>query len=81
MALHEFQAESDVYGAAAFLMVVHLARALAGRDAKTKRFWSQVLEQSAKDAEKLDSEFGKQAAAMIRRVLIMKPLLDPSTKN
>jgi len=81
LALHKFQADPDVYGAAAFLMIVHMVRALAGRDAKAKRFWSQVLEQAAKDAEKLDSDFGKQAAATIRTVLIMKPLLDPSTKN
>jgi len=81
VALHRFQAEPEVYGAAAFLMVVHMMRALAGRDAKAKRYWSQVLEHAAKDAAKLENDFGKQTAALIRRVLIMNPLLDPGAKN
>lgn len=81
VALHRFQAEPETYGAAAFLMVVHMVRALAGRDAKAKRYWSQVLEHAAKDAAKLDNDFGKQTAALIRHVLIMNPLFDPGSKN
>lgn len=81
MALHRFQAEPDVYGAASFLMLVHIVRALAGRDAKAKRYWSEVLEHAAKDAGKLESDFGKQTAALIRRVMILNPLLDPGAKN
>ena len=81
MALHQFKAEPEVYGAASFLMLVHMVRALAGRDAKAKRYWSEVLEHAAKDAAKLDSDFGKQTAALIRRVMILNPLLDPESKN
>ena len=81
MALHRFQAEPEVYGAASFLMLVHILRALAGRDAKAKRYWSEVLEHAAKDAAKLDNDFGKQTAALIRRVMILNPLLDPDSKN
>ena len=42
------------------------------------RVWQHHLGQGIVSTE---NDFGKQAATMIRRVLIMKPLLDPNTKN
>src|ERR1051325_4165072 len=76
MAVHRIEAEPEVYGAAAFLLVVHMARNLAGRDKKAKAAWSQLIEHAAKDAETLDTDFGRQVAALIRHVLVMKPLFD-----
>jgi hypothetical protein len=81
MAIHQIEAEPDAYGAAAYLIVVHLVRNLAHRDAKSKRSILQLLEFAAKDADLLDNEFGNQAAALIRRVLTMKPLADPRLKH
>ncbi|MCW5774525.1 MAG: hypothetical protein KIT16_22970 [Rhodospirillaceae bacterium] len=81
MAQHRLKAEPEVYGAAAFLMIVHMYRNLAGRDARSRKMWSQVLEHAAKDAEKVDNDFGHQTAMLIRSVMVMSPLLDPRQKR
>lgn len=78
---HELQAESEAYGAASFLMIVHMLRYLAGRDARARKIWRQVIELAAKDAEQLGDEFGRETAALIRRLLVMKPLMDTQRKN
>jgi hypothetical protein len=78
---HKIEAEPEVYGAATYLIIVHMVRNFAGRDAASRRVWTQLLETAARDAEKLNDDFGKKVAALIRRVLIMKPLLDTSKKN
>jgi hypothetical protein len=79
--IHNIEAEPEVYGAAAYLMVVHLMRMIAGRDAKSRRDIIALLEIAAKDADRLDNSFGKQTATLIRRVLTMKPLADPKPKH
>jgi hypothetical protein len=78
---HELEAEPEVYGAAAYLIVVHLVRMLAGRDARSRRDLAALLEIAAKDADKLGNTFGRQTALLIRRVLTMKPLSDPRPKH
>jgi hypothetical protein len=81
VAIHKIEAEPEIYGAAAFLMVVHMVRNLAGRDKEAKRAMTQMLQHAAADAEKLGNDFGRQTAALIRRVMVMKPLFDPKLKN
>jgi hypothetical protein len=81
MAQHRLHAEPEIYGAASFLMIVHMFRYLAGRDARARKVWSQVLEHAAADAEKLDSDFGRQTAALIRSIMVMNPLMDPRQRK
>ena len=81
MAIHKIEAEPEIYGAAAFLMIVHMVRNIAGRDKAARRAMTQLLQHAAADAEKLGNDFGRQTAALIRRVMVMKPLLDPKLKN
>lgn len=81
MAIHKFEAEPEVYGAAAYLMVVHLVRMIAGRDAKSRRDISALLEIAAKDADRLGNTYGRQTATLIRRILTMRPLADPKPKH
>lgn len=81
MADHKLEAEPEEYGAAAYLIVVHLVRMLGARDAKSRRNVSALLEIAAKDADKLGNAFGRQTAILIRRVLTMKPLADPRPKH
>jgi hypothetical protein len=78
---HELEAEPEAYGAAAYLIVVHLVRMLAGRDARSRRDVAALLEIAAKDADKLKDTFGKETALLIRRVLTMKPLSDPRPRH
>ena len=81
MAIHKIEADPEAYGAAAYLMVVHLVRMIAGRDAKSRRDIVVLLEIAAKDADSLGNTFGKQTATLIRRVLTMKPLADSKPKH
>jgi hypothetical protein len=81
MVIHSIESEPETFGAAAYLIIVHLVRNLAARDAKSKRDMLALLEIAAKDAEKLGDSFGVEAAALIRRVLTMKPLTDPKPKH
>ena len=81
VAIHKFEAEPEVYGAAAYLMVVHLVRMIAGRDAKSRRDIAALIEIAAKDAERLGNTYGKQTAILIRRILTMKPLADPKPRH
>ncbi len=81
MAIHKIEAEPEAYGAAAYLMVVHLARMIAGRDAKSRRDILALLEIAAKDADRLGDTFGKQTASLIRHVLTMKPLADSKPRH
>lgn len=81
MVIHSIEADPQAFGAAAYLIVVHFVRNLAARDAKSKRDMMELLEIAAKDAEKLGDSFGAEAAALIRRVLTMKPLTDPTPKH
>ena len=81
MALHRLAGEPEHYGAAALLIVIHLVRNVAARDAKAKREIQQLLQHAATDAEKLDDDFGRATAAPIRRVLTMSPLADPRAKH
>lgn len=81
MAIHKIEAEPEAYGAAAYLMVVHLVRMIAGRDAKARRDILALLEIAAKDADRLGNNFGKQTATLIRHVLTMKPLADPKPRH
>ncbi len=81
MAIHQIEAEPEVYGAAAFLIVVHLLRNLAARDARTKRQIRELLDHAAADADKLGNDFGRQVAALIRRVHALKPLADSRPKH
>jgi hypothetical protein len=75
VAIHTIEAEPETYGAAAYLMVVHLARMIAGRDAKSRRDILALLEIAAQDADRLGDTFGKQT------VLTMKPLADPRPRH
>ena len=70
-----------MYGAAAFLVVVHMVRNFAGRDKASRRAWQTLLAHAAEDAEKLGNDFGRETATLIRRIMVMKPLLDPKQKN
>ena len=81
MAIHKIEADPEAYGAAAYLMVVHLVRMIAGRDAKSRRDIVVLLEIAAKDADRLGNTFGKQTATLIRHVLTMKPLADPKPRH
>ena len=81
MAIHNIEAEPEGYGAAAYLLVVHLVRMIAARDAKSRRDIVALLEIAAKDADRLGDAFGKQTATLIRRVLTMRPLADPKPKH
>jgi hypothetical protein len=81
MAIHRIEAEPEMYGAAAFLVVVHMVRNFAGRDKASRRAWQELLQHAAEDAEKLGNEFGRETAALIRRIMVMKPLVDPKQKN
>jgi len=81
VAIHKIEAEPEVYGAAAYLLVVHLVRMIAGRDAKSRRDIVALLEIAAKDADRLDNSYGKQTAILIRRVLTMRPLADPKPRH
>jgi hypothetical protein len=79
--IHKIEAEPEAYGAAASLMVVHLARMVAGRDAKSRRDILALLEIAAKDADRLGDTFGRQTASLIRHVLTMKPLADSRPRH
>ncbi len=81
MAIHEIEAEPEAYGAAAYLMVVHLVRMVAARDAKSRRDIATLLEIAAKDADRLGNSFGRQTATLIRHVLTMKPLAEPKLRH
>lgn len=81
MAIHSIEAELEAYGAAAYLMLVHLVRMIGARDAKSRRDITALLEIAAKDAERLGDTFGTQTATLIRRVLTMKPIADPRPKH
>jgi len=81
VAIHQLEAELEVYGAAAFLILVHIVRNLAARDAKSKRDMLRLLEQAALDGERLGDQFGRDVATLVRRVLTMKPLIDPRAKH
>lgn len=81
MAIHRIEAEPETFGAAAYLIIVHFVRNLAARDAKSKRDLAEMLEIAAKDAEQLGDRFGRDTAALIRRVLTMKPLAEPKPKH
>ncbi len=81
MAIHKIEAEPETYGAAAYLMVVHLVRMIAGRDAKSRRDIRALLEIAAKDADRLGNTFGKQTATLIRQVLTMKPVSDSKPRH
>lgn len=81
MVIHRIEAEPETYGAAAYLMVVHLVRMIAGRDAKSRRDIRALLEIAAKDADRLGNTFGKQTATLIRQVLTMKPISDSKPRH
>ena len=81
MALHRLAGEPEHYGAAALLIVIHIVRNLAARDAKAKREVRLLLQHAAADADKLGDDFGRATAALIRRVLTMSPLADPRAKH
>lgn len=81
MAIHNIEAEPEAYGAAAYLMVVHLMRMIAGRDAKSRRDVVALLEIAAKDADRLGDAYGRQTATLIRRVLTMKPIADAKPRH
>jgi hypothetical protein len=75
------EAEPEAYGAAAYLMIVHLVRMIAGRDARSRRDIVALLEIAAKDADRLENTFGKQTATLIRQLLTMKPLAEPRSRH
>jgi hypothetical protein len=81
MAIHNIEAEPEACGAAAYLLVVHLMRMIAARDATSRRDILALLEIAAKDADRLGNSFGKQTATLIRRVLTMTPLADSKPKH
>lgn len=81
MVIHKMEAEPEAYGAAAYLMIVHLVRMIAGRDARSRRDIVALLEIAAKDADRLENTFGKQTATLIRQLLTMKPLAEPRSRH
>ena len=81
MALHRLAGEPEHYGAAALLIVIHIVRNLAARDAQSKREIQQLLQHAAEDAEKLGDDFGRGTATIIRSILAMRPVANSRPKH
>ena len=81
MVVHRLAGEPEHYGAAALLIVIHIVRNLAARDARSKRELQQLLQHAAADADKLGDDFGRGTAAIIRSILAMHPVAGSRSKH